>query len=169
MPGEVGWWPPAPGWWILAALLLVVLGWALWRLMQQRHQQKRCRSALDELDQLLLRLEARTDAHDMAQRLIYANDVNGLLRRVALLHFDHDQVAGLSGSAWTDFLRRHDKRGAITQELATILAHGRFAARCDIEPRALDAMARHWIKDLYMARIKSDLSTATSKAANQHA
>src|SRR5690625_396365 len=105
----------------------------------------------------------------MELRLRYANDVNAVLRRVALLHFDQKQVAGLSGTAWTDFLKSHDKRGALTPELATILAHGRFAARCDIEPRALQSMASDWIKDLYMAKINTDFSTTTSKAANQHA
>ncbi|MFG4038539.1 DUF4381 family protein, partial [Pseudomonas aeruginosa] len=33
-PLPVGWWPPAPGWWLLAALL-PLLGWGLWRL--RRH------------------------------------------------------------------------------------------------------------------------------------
>lgn len=168
MPGDISAWPPAPGWWILAALPLGLLGWSLVRTLRQRHQLKRYRSAVEALDQLLLRLQASRSGDEMEQRLVYVNEVNSILRRVALLHFDHDQVASLSGTAWTDFLRQHDQRAAITPQLAEALAHGRFARRCDIEPTALDAMARHWIKDLYMARIKPDLS-ATSKAADHHA
>ena len=33
-PATVPWWPPAPGWWLLAALLPLLL-WLLWRNRQR--------------------------------------------------------------------------------------------------------------------------------------
>jgi len=33
LPDPVGWWPPAPGWWVVAVLVAIalVLGWHVWR------------------------------------------------------------------------------------------------------------------------------------------
>ena len=39
-PAPVGLWPPAPGWWLLLAVL-PLLGWGLWRLRRWRRESGR--------------------------------------------------------------------------------------------------------------------------------
>jgi hypothetical protein len=173
MPGEVSYWPLAPGWWVLAVLLLALAVYGAIRLQKRMLLQKRLNSAVSELSKARKLLSAAGES-DMANRLVYVNNVNAVLRRVALLHLDHTAVAGLSGQAWVSLLRQHDKAELLTIELAQILAQGRFAPRCDVNADALEQMAREWIKNLYLAKLepvpKSDPNkNKTSAAADNHA
>lgn len=175
LPAEPGFWPLAPGWWVLAILLLALLIYGGYRLHKRMQVHRRYRSALHELDNCHARLQANAAAGgpDMEQRLIYVNEVNSVLRRVALLHFEQSHVAGLSGQAWVDFIRHHDHASRLTPELAGALAEGRFAPRCDVDTEALHRMARDWIRHLYMAKIKpgtsSDTTNPTRTTADHHA
>jgi hypothetical protein len=49
MPGEVSYWPLAPGWWILAALLLALAVYGVIRLRKRLLLQKRLNAAISEL------------------------------------------------------------------------------------------------------------------------
>ena len=52
LPAPVGWWPPAPGWWLLAGLMLAVIIWLFWRWQQQRRSEQGLELALSELERL---------------------------------------------------------------------------------------------------------------------
>ncbi|HYN78294.1 MAG TPA: DUF4381 family protein, partial [Lamprocystis sp. (in: g-proteobacteria)] len=43
LPAPVAWWPPAPGWWLVAGLVMVgvVVGWAWWQRRQRRRAAAR--------------------------------------------------------------------------------------------------------------------------------
>ena len=61
-PAPVAWWPPAPGWWVVAALIPIAL-WVLW-LTRQHWQPRRkpkevAESPLDPLRQAALEELAR--------------------------------------------------------------------------------------------------------------
>jgi len=175
LPQQPGYWPPAPGWWLLAAALLALAFYGAWRAQQRWRLQRRYQGAISELQKCRLQMlaAAGNGEPDMQSRLSYVNDVNSVLRRVALLHFPAHQVAGLSGRAWTDFVALHDKNALMTPDLANALAEGRFAPRCDVDINALHTMAQNWIKTLYMARIKAENlktdTTESSTAVDYHA
>jgi hypothetical protein len=98
-PPPLGWWPLAPGWWALVALLLLALALAAW--LRKRRQQpsvKRWqRAALRELEQL------RSTDNDAT----LARGLQLLLRRYAIARYGRDAVAALSGEAWIAFVVRH--------------------------------------------------------------
>jgi len=53
LPPPPDFWPPAPGWWLLVAILLALLAWALviaWRRARLRQAQRRLLALLDELE-----------------------------------------------------------------------------------------------------------------------
>src|ERR1700722_11976736 len=97
-PSPPPWWPPAPGWWGVAALCLLapflVLAWR--RFYGRTHWRTARSAALLELGRI--RAQAKSDVAAQIQRL---------LRRYALTVFGPDRVAPLSGEAWLDFLARH--------------------------------------------------------------
>ena len=102
----VSWWPPAVGWWVLAALLLLalaalVVAWAWRRHTRLRAQQRDARRRLRTLRRQVGRGEA----------LDPAGTFSGLLRRVAMLRYGRAACAGLSGEAWLEWLSAHDPNG----------------------------------------------------------
>ncbi len=90
LPPPVPWWPPAPGWYVVAGfvganvLVLAYGWWAAWRANAYR------RVALREL---------RAADHAAA--------IAALLRRTALAVVPRPVVAGKSGAAWLDWLSAH--------------------------------------------------------------
>lgn len=97
LPAEPAWWPPAPGWWLLAVLALVLLVLALRTWRRHRRVRARQQQVLDELD----RLAARPREKGSPALL---RDLHQLLRRVARQHDAH--AALQRGAAWRQTLAR---------------------------------------------------------------
>ncbi|WP_462320287.1 DUF4381 domain-containing protein [Halochromatium sp.] len=141
LPAEPGFWPPAPGWWLLFGLLLALAFW-LGRLGWRRYQQlRRRRGIFGELDQL-------QNAGLQGPALIAA--VSALLKRVALSRYPRTEVAALTGGAWLEFLDRTGGDGRFTGGAGKLLAQGAYAPErqlCeqDDKQQALFGIARDWL------------------------
>lgn len=98
LPAPVGWWPLAPGWYLLTATLvmLVVLAGFLCRRYYSNGRAKR--EALKALA-----LCEKQYQHDANSQLCTA-EISELLKRVALAYYPRTRVAGLKGEAWITFL-----------------------------------------------------------------
>ncbi|WP_295402903.1 DUF4381 domain-containing protein [uncultured Thiocystis sp.] len=143
LPDPVSWWPPAPGWWLLAGLILVGLwlairGWRRWD-----RQGASTRAALRQLDAL-----GKALATDGDRRRFVAG-VSQLLRRLALVRYPREQVAGLSGAAWLAFLDATGGGGGFTQGAGRVLAESAYRpdadAERDVGPEPLSRLAADWI------------------------
>ena len=100
LPESIGWWPPAPGWWILPGLVL--LGAAVtWycRLLYKRHKYSAINMARKELVGIRSRYAADRDARHCVR------SVSGLLRRLCISIFPRAETAGLTGAEWLAFLQ----------------------------------------------------------------
>ncbi|MDE0157332.1 MAG: DUF4381 domain-containing protein [Gammaproteobacteria bacterium] len=99
LPESVGWWPPAPGWWLLPVLLLLGLA-AAW---YGRHLYRRRKySAISMARKELAGIRSRYAADRDAGRCV--RSVSGLLRRVSISVFPRSESAGLTGDEWVAFL-----------------------------------------------------------------
>ncbi|MEH6825669.1 MAG: DUF4381 domain-containing protein [Motiliproteus sp.] len=141
LPEAIGLWPPAPGWWLLAALsagLLFWLGRTLYRHLRSNRYRK---LALQELTQL-----CQSDLKQHPQQRL--QQINQLLRRTALAAYSQQTVAPLSGSAWVDFLYSSSQLDGFRQGAGSCLASGPYQPQhpdaLDID--ALQQLARHWIR-----------------------
>lgn len=150
LPQPVGFWPPAPGWWILALVLLTLAFFAARKYLRYSRLHKVCQHALAELDRCYNKLATTSDESAETLRLRYINEVNTVLRRVALVHFPHTASASLDGTAWVDFIRQKGESSAMTDEIAAALSYGRFQKQCNVDVDALDNFGRHWISSLYL-------------------
>ncbi len=150
LPGEISYWPPAPGWWVLAILLLIGGFFLIRRLIQQRNLQKVCQHALAELENCYQRFACTEDGDPGGQRLRYVNEVNSVMRRVALVHFPQANVASLGGDAWVDFIRQKGDSSGLNDEIAAALSFGRFQTQCDVNVDAMNSVGQAWITSLYL-------------------
>ncbi|WP_226704447.1 DUF4381 domain-containing protein [Microbulbifer elongatus] len=94
-PAPIGWWPLAPGWWILAGLFIVLLfaaGWLFFRLREKRRRNLYRAEGV----RLLKALDLGTP------RVI--EEINLLLKRVAVATFGRDTCGPLTGQHWIRFL-----------------------------------------------------------------
>ena len=146
LPAEVSFWPPALGWWILALLLLIASSFATRKLYEKAEQRKACQNALAELEKCLEKLDESADQKKLLQ---YVNDVNTVLRRVALVKFPESNPGSLVGETWVAFIRRAGNSSQLDDQLSAALSQGRFRKQIEVDSQALNQMARSWILSVY--------------------
>ena len=128
LPESVGWWPPAPGWWLLPVLLLLGLA-AAWfgRLLYRRRKFSAISMARKDLAGIRSRYAADRDAGHCVR------SVSGLLRRVSISVFPRAESAGLTGDEWVAFLLSGNRAPAFVrhtgQGLSGIQTQGSEAVR----------------------------------------
>ncbi len=139
LPGPISWWPPAPGWWMLAGLLvLACLGVAAW-VVRRRRRRAAARAALAELQALRAACVREGDAARFVRGL------SRLLRRFALTRFPRREVAGLAGAQWLSFLDAHGGEGRFTEGLGRLLAEAPFRPTGEVPVDTLAGLAEQWI------------------------
>ncbi len=138
LPGAIGWWPPAPGWWMLLGLAVAGLLLFLW-LYRRRFLE---RAALRELRSVQASLDRGELPVDCVQR------ISMVIRRFAMSMASGLPVAGLTGDQWLRFLDGCWDRNAFSQGAGRLMIYGPYAppdriAREDVG--ALNALCIEWV------------------------
>ena len=100
MPEALGWWPLAPGWWVLIALAFAGLFYWLYRQYLKWRWNAARRIALSELSRIRAEYEQGADA------LALSKSLSELLRRSMLAYAPRGEMAGLTGERWLAWLDR---------------------------------------------------------------
>lgn len=142
-PAPVAWWPPAPGWWVLAALIPIVL-WVLWLTRQhwqpRRASKKTKEAPLDPLRQAALEELARLPRpYDGAPAGPWLQALNGLLKRLSRARWPESHSHTLSGRAWLAFLDNRCPAAGLTRWM--ILVEGGYRAECRLDDKAINGLA----------------------------
>ena len=137
-PAPISWWPLAPGWYVVLALgfiLLAVLVWCVWRRWRKQRMKQR----------ILQQVAVAGRQGDIAKLSI-------LIRRVSLLQFQRQQVAGLFGQHWIDFLDQHNDPKAMLKfdsEQGRLLIEAPYREKTmelgDQQINALVQLAQVWV------------------------
>jgi len=128
---EPGLWPPAPGWWLLGLVLLVLLFFGIRRLVNRLSVHRRRQTWLRELVALPAAHDPGADPHG------YLASVNRLFRAVALRAFPGTECARLEGERWVAFISGLMPEGTDSAALS-VLARGPYEPEPDFDDTGLD-------------------------------
>ncbi|OPX56665.1 protein of unknown function [Oceanospirillum multiglobuliferum] len=136
---DAGWTPALTPFWIISAsVVLILLLLFLGRRYYLRTRNRRY--ALNELEQMRRRFQE----HQQRQRFL--NELNMLLRRMAMVHYDREEVAPLSGSAWLTFLDRSGRTTVFSDGIGQSLIQAYEEMPDDINEPELTEAVEQWIK-----------------------
>lgn len=100
LPDAIGWWPLAPGWWFVLFVAATLVGYPVWRAYKRWQHNAPRRFALRQLSRYEAEYVERRNPVTLARQL------SELLRRGMLAYAPRDEVAGLTGEAWLQWLDR---------------------------------------------------------------
>jgi len=155
-PADPGWFPPAPGWWLVLLLIIAV---AIWLSLMWRARQ-RARAPYAAALALLADAQQREAGGELATR-DYLDLCNQILKRL-LVHVRHNDLAvAASGSAWLAELDRLHGGNQFATGAGKALGNSRFAPEA---PSAAPGL--HKLLTAFVRRLQSndpdELSAATS-------
>ncbi|MEH6551092.1 MAG: DUF4381 domain-containing protein [Pseudomonadales bacterium] len=145
LPATISWWPPAPGWWILLALIMLAIsaGWYIRRRNYLRLAYRR-----DALEKLHIIFNEYKE-HGYYQQ--YLREISILLKQVSLHCHGGSNLATLSGAAWCEYLREtcpdetyHQSILAFSEEIYRIRGSG--------DANGVKTFAEYWIAQQQLSR-----------------
>lgn len=140
-PEPVAFWPPQPGWYVVIAILLLLLIYGIYKYVQYKKRNAYRKRALAELENL--------NKHNPDQTLLA--DLNALLKVTALKGYPRHLVAELTGMPWLEFLERTEPRSKFSKAPGTLLVEASFTRpdRLNVDQNEwneLIRMSHDWIK-----------------------
>jgi hypothetical protein len=148
LPGPIGLWPPAIGWWLLLALVLVGVALYALRWYQSRHRRAARRS--------LQRVRAALEQG--AEPVVCLQDVSTVLRRFAMTTADRRaakaepapevDVPGLTGNRWLAYLDSRWQRDEFSQGAGRALLAAPYARPNSVDRAAalaLTSLCAEWL------------------------
>ncbi len=143
-PEAISMWPPAPGWWVLACLL-IVLTFVISRKVKAKRYARAYR--LEARDELMLHWRQYEQKKDS---LAYLSSLNLTLKRTALSAFPASGAAASSGEQWLKFLDstlplKHREQ-TFQSDLGQVLVDAPYRKHSDEDPSQIHALSLVWIQ-----------------------
>lgn len=141
LPEPISWWPPAIGWWIAGILIVGLVILSIFLTIQHIKNNRYRKIALIELNALAL-----TDTED---NTAYYQQINRLLKRIALQLWDREEIASLHSKAWFEFLNKQCKSPTFSEQTIDLLYRASYAKNAAFDQHANDQLfieTMNWIK-----------------------
>jgi hypothetical protein len=132
VPDPPGLWPPAPGWWLLGAIVLAAAAYAVWRLGREARRRRPIRHARA----LYAQIHQRHCQGELSAEA-YLNNANELLKRLLIHAFGDDAARRASGDDWLRLLDRYAGEAAFSVGAGRALGEDRFRPDATVDVDAL--------------------------------
>lgn len=133
------WWPPAPGWWVLAFVLMVLFIWVGRKLLVHFRIRSRRKQMLAWVDHLNATIDPGREPQ------AYLSTINRIFKLVALRAFPEQQCAVMAGSEWSAFLMDKMQKAPSVESL-NALASGPYDPAPKFDAEKISELSRAWIK-----------------------
>ena len=137
IPGAIDPWPPAIGWWLIAAAALIAISYGIYLLFKWWKSNQYRREGIRALRYLL-------ENHVSEKQ--YLRDYSDLLKRIALSAYARESVANLTGEAWVSFLDRSTGTQEFSMGEGQILIQGNYELNPSVDVDKLHRLGLYWIK-----------------------
>ena len=130
LPADPHWWPPAPGWWVLAAFLLLIIYFAVKLWQRYRLWQRPARLAIQQLGQLEKHYLATRDQRQFVQQA-------SVLTRQFVLFTNPRQDSAASDSDWLNILDGLCGANGFSKQAGQILIEAPYRRTVDVNIQVL--------------------------------
>lgn len=142
-PPAIPFWPLAPGWYFLFALIIIALtvsGYCFYK-KWLAHAVKRL--VLERIDELEKRQKAESFS---AKTSTISEELSALLKRAALARYPRRQVAGLHAESWLLFLDRTGQTTEFSQGIGKLLTVYPYRSQSEILPEQFFHLIKNWVE-----------------------
>ncbi|MGX2028667.1 DUF4381 domain-containing protein [Methylocaldum gracile] len=158
LPDPISWWPPAIGWWIVSVAAVLLIATAAW-LIRRWRQVTVAKLALRELDAL-----QKDSTLGMTEKL---RRLSILLRRAGLSAYPREDVAGLTGEGWLEWLDRPLGTPRFSRGVGRALLDAPYRPVGDADMDRLITLCRDWLKALPRTVVPPRKNSAPQQAATE--
>ncbi|SMF40040.1 protein of unknown function [Alteromonadaceae bacterium Bs31] len=157
LPSKIGIWPPAPGWWLLVTLGVVLIAFLLKRIHSGRRFNLYRREALKALEKIK---NDKTDDQQIASAL------SGLLKQtfISASPGSRNLIAQFYGTAWQNLVHACCTLEKLPfeqqQALNRLCGEGKYQKSFDLDTQAAFKACKYWIskhKPLKMKELQTVL------------
>lgn len=141
LPVQIGWWPPAPGWWLLGGVIVALACTTVWLAWRHRRRNRYRRVARRELQ---VAFQHSCDAP--ADASLFAAQASRILRRTALVRYPRHEVAALCAEQWLDFLDSSAGTRVFREGPGRALADAPYNPGSHPDDAALHDACRQWLR-----------------------
>lgn len=140
LPGDPGLWPPAPGWWIVGLLGILLVCIAARAIVARSRAKRPAREFINRLNRL--------EIHQGVDVALVIYDISRLVKQFAIQRFGRESVAGLQGDAWLSFLDATTPSGSgFSTGYGVILGAGMYHDQIDSDPDQLRNFLVGWARE----------------------
>lgn len=140
IPEPVSWWPPAPGWWILFILALLLTGLSIWFVVRHQRNNRYRKQALGELQTIHAQWVSEPDSS------LYVQSANAVIKRAMLAGSNEVHKASLTGQKWIDELNQWATQNPISEQSALALLEAGYRVKPEIDVNELHQQLILWLR-----------------------
>ncbi len=147
LPENASFWPLALGWWLLIAVLVVLIAWLIVKVLKRIKQRKYRAKIFTKFDVLEKKLKAKPNNAVIAE-------INTLLRQLAVTYYPRNKIASLTGGDWLHFLDQSGGTQGFSRGAGRILIEAPYRLEKEVEnlnTKELIPLIRSWARKVVRA------------------